>query len=316
MLCSAFFIANIVCFMKHKLHDIFHLSPKLQIAMGVPLFNNYENQKIYNRALHAGIYIAEQVDNPSKMSLSALYDLWLKSGETFDNILYSAFPDRISHCTIPELFTEALYLLNRTDYMPGYYFIIDIGGGTADFAFINKEDFYAEKMNRKSFLYHCPRAEVVNLGNEVRKACENDIEAIREYIDKFGLTYRKTIAQSRFGMNIHNDMTIKQLLFGGGSVDPSCFYQNKTPQFQSGLNRISCRVIKNPKDDVINPFIPSSLKLSHEDKQRLIIATQLAIPSTSAAFLHSRPDDYDPRPKPLKKKSDIEDNNPGYDSIG
>lgn len=312
MLCSAFFIANVICYARHKIDEVLNVNPNLYIAMGVPLFRNYDNQVIYNQALHAGIFISETIDNPTQISLKELYSLYNESMKSFKNALYSAYPLRVQHCTIPELFTESLYLLNRTDYMPGYYYIVDIGGGTADFAFIYK----AEDYNENQFSYYCPSATVVKLGNEVRKACEGNNQAERNYIEEFGKTYRTTIAKGKFGLDIHNSMIIRQLLFGGGSVEPSQFYQNKTAWFQSGLNSISCKVQQNNSDDYQNSFIPADLHLSAEDKQRLIIATQLAIPETSDAFLSGRPDDYDPNPKPLRKASDVEDNSPGYDDVG
>ncbi len=105
-------------------------------------------------------------------------------------------------------------------------------------------------------------------------------------------------------------MDVTELLFGGGAVDPSGYYQKRKTSFTNGLNSISCTVKSRNDQDYSNPFIPPELNLSKEDMQRLIIATQLAIPDTSVSYLKGRPESYDHSPKSQTRVTDIEDRYP------
>ena len=311
LLCSVFFISNILLFVRHKLNEVFSFDANLYVAMGIPLFG-YNTQTIYNKALHAGLYIADKVTDPSLLPIEKVYELYTESMASFNDALYTGFPNRFQHCTIPELFTESLYLLNKRTYAPGYYYIVDIGGGTSDFAFIHKDNSSTDSR----FDYFCPSAVVAKLGNEVRKACSTSVQYANAYRDEFGLKYRTTIAKGKFGLDLHGHMEITQLLFGGGSIDPSNYYQNNKSVFTSGLHSISCHVSSRTDDFYDNTFIPPELNLSPEDKQRLIIATQLANPETSDSFLKAGPEQYDHTPKPERKTMDISERYPSqYDDI-
>ena len=302
LLCSVFFISNILVFIRHKLNELFPFDANIFVAMGIPLFG-FNTQTIYNKALHAGLYIADEVSDPSVMSIERVYELYEESMNDFDDSLYTCFPYRDQHCTIPELFTESLFLLNRKTYASGYYYIVDIGGGTSDFAFIHKDSNSSDSQ----FDYFCPSAVVAKIGNEVRKACLSSSKTTEDYRNEFGLKYRTTIAKGKFGLDIHGPMEITQLLFGGGAVDPSRYYQRNTSIFTSGLHSISCHVKQRTDDIDDNPFIPQGLNLSMDDKQRLIIATQLANPDTSDSFLKAGPEQYDHSPKPQSQSKSIEE---------
>lgn len=291
LLCSVFFISNTLLFVRHKLNELFPFDAILNVAMGIPIFG-YNTNTIYNKALHAGIYIANKEPDPSVLPIERVYELYLESMLCFDDSLYTGFPFRFQHCTIPELFTESLYLLNKKTYAPGYYYIVDIGGGTSDFAFIHKDN----SSSVGQFDYYCPSAVVAKLGNEVRKACMNSKQSADNYRDEFGLKYRTTIARGKFGLQLKGYMEITQLLFGGGAVDPSEYYQKHKSTFTSGLHSISCKVKSRTDNIEDNPFIPQELNLSSDDKQRLIIATQLANPETSSSFIKSWPEQYDHTP--------------------
>lgn len=298
IMCSVFFISNLLVYVRHKLNELFPFDADLSIAMGIPIFGYTSTNTIYNKALHAGIHIAGKVPDPSVMSIEEVFELYNESMSDFDDKLYTGHPNRIQHCTIPELFTEALFLLNKNTYPTGFYYIVDIGGGTSDFAFIFKENSFSVG----EFDYSCPSAVVAHLGNEVRKANEGSQDSKDKYLDEFGFYYRSTIHSGKNGLRkvgvkeTLGEIEITQLLFGGGAIDPSGYYQDKNNFFTSGLSASLCKVKSrryNIDDD--NRF-PQELNLSQDDKQRLIIATQLANPETSYSYLKAWPEQFDHTP--------------------
>lgn len=310
MLCSVFFLANIIAYSKNRISEIMNFEANLFIAMGTPIYGSSKDTELYNKALHAGLYVASVISNPSTMTLEDIYSLYKESMSSFDNRLYSVDQFRIQHCTMPELFTEALYLIQRKNYPAGCYYIVDIGGGTSDFAFIQK----VESKDEQEFDYYCPSAVVRKLGNEVRKACDSN-EAKAEYLERFGRAFRTTIAKGKFGLGMTGDFTVNLLMFGGGSIDPSNYYQSKLLQFKYGLRSISCTISKRNHDIASDSFFSNENDLSEEDLQRLIIATQLANPNASDAYLKGVPCDFDVTPT-VKGSQDITKNDPGYDPVG
>ena len=309
-LCSVFFLANIIRYSRNKLGQYFKCTPDLYITMGIPLFKNKTGEILYNKALHAAVAISEKNRTIWNMSISDLRTFSDEALTDFNNDYYDFRKEGFQNGTMPELFAESLYLLGRRDFAPGYYYIVDIGGGTADFAFIHKDK--ATKEN--SFWYYCPSRAVVPLGNEVRKASLIDKTLEDDYHDKFHKTYLPTITGGRNALDIHGPFTITRLLFGGGAVDPMQPYQTKEPYYRSGLHFIQCKVVNRDVDNYRNEFIPDSAGFSSDDRQRLIIATKLADPESRRQYLMGNPWDYDTTPKKRPKAPDPE--GPGYDDIG
>lgn len=309
-LCSVFFLSNIIRYCKNKLGHHFKCNPDLYITMGIPLFKNKTNEEVFNKALHAAVSISERHSPIQNMNLKELKELTHEALGDFDNDFYDFRKDGFQNGTIPELFAESLFLLGRRDFASGYYFIVDIGGGTADFAFIHKDNAIKEN----SFWYYCPSRAVEPLGNEVRKAACIDKTLEEEYHDKFYKAYMSTISKGKFGLNINGPFTITQLMFGGGAVDPDQPYQKKESTYRRDLRPIQCKVVNRDNENYRNDFISEPSKLSAADKQRLIIATQLANPDSRNSYLSGNPWDYDTTPKLQRRAS--EPDGPGYDDIG
>lgn len=309
-LCSVFFLSNIIRYCKNKLGHYFKCTPDLYITMGIPLFKNKTDEKVFNKTLHAAVSISERLSTIHDMNLKELKELTYDALKDFDNDFYDFRKDGFQNGTMPELFAESLYLLGRRDFASGYYFIVDIGGGTADFAFIHKDNAIKEN----SFWYYCPSRAVVPLGNEVRKAACIDKTLEEEYHDKFYKTYMPTIAKGKFGLDINGPFTITRLMFGGGAVDPDQPYQKKESSYRRDLRFIQCKVVNRDNENYRNDFISEPSKLSPADKQRLIIATQLANPDSRNSYLSGNPWDFDTTPKLQRRAPDPE--GPGYDDIG
>lgn len=309
-LCSVFFLSNIIRYCKNKLGHYFKCNPDLYITMGIPLFKNKTSEEVFNKALHAAVSISERHSTIQNMNLKELKELTHEALEDFDNDFYDFRKDGFQNGTMPELFAESLYLLGRRNFASGYYFIVDIGGGTADFAFIHKDNAIKEN----SFWYYCPSRAVAPLGNEVRKAACIDKTLEEEYHDEFYKTYMSTIFKGKSGLNINGPFTITQLMFGGGAVDPDQPYQKKESTYRRDLRFIQCKVVNRDNENYRNDFISEPSELSPADKQRLIIATQLANPDSRNSYLSGNPWDYDTTPKLQRRAS--EPDGPGYDDIG
>lgn len=215
-ICAIFFVANIIRFIKLKLSVYLHAQAELQINMGMPTLHDNEVARIYRKVLHAARYIAEMDCDIITVDVDILRR-WVSEAErTFDEEEY--IPGHGLDSTYPELFAEALYLLERKSYGPGFYTIIDIGGGTADFMFMEKHS-----LNDRQSNYTCYWASVEPLGNEIRKAMLDK----KKYIDAFSSVYREMMVKGKkdikeFGSNLEN---VQTMLFGGGKLAEDHYYE-------------------------------------------------------------------------------------------
>lgn len=125
LLCSIFYIASLIKEIKNQISDILKTSNiKYSINMGCPIDNFGDNNRgAYDTVLKLGY----------QLSLNGLED-----GMTI-NALH-VFYEQNKNCslpnlqTIPELYAEALWFIEQPSTGEGIYTILDIGGGTVDFA--------------------------------------------------------------------------------------------------------------------------------------------------------------------------------------
>ena len=101
---------------------------------------------------------------------------------------------------------------------PEGHMIIDIGGGTTDFMFIEKHN-----INNTQSAYTCYWASIEPLGNEIRKAMEDK----NKYNSAFASKYCEMIITSKndlagFGSQLRQAQTI---LFGGGKLADDHYYE-------------------------------------------------------------------------------------------
>ena len=308
LLCSAFFLANIIKYCTMLLREKFEYN-ELSICLGVPLLETDKNLTTYNKALHLAVELSNRQESISQIDLRRLYELAEDSWAHFNNNDYT--DDIAQNCTMPEIFAETLYLLRQKNYGPGYYLIVDIGGGTADFAFIHKDNSLG-----KTIRFYCPCAMVKPLGNEIRKVFE-EINNGNKYHTEFGKYYSSTIFTSKKLLQVESDdFEIQRLMFGGGAIEKCQPYQQKEKQnwYTQNLKGVFHKLQYRNIDDFQNPFFADSLNLKPEDKQRLITATQLANPGNRGKSLSGKPDSFStdqPKAQKIKPLGD-----PGYDSIG
>lgn len=215
-LCSVFFVANIIKFLSMKLSVYLQAPVELQINMGMPtLFDNNVAQ-VYRKVLHTARYISQMECDIRTVPIDVLRIWAYEAEQTFVEDEY--IPGQGSDSTYPELFAEALYLLEKKSYGSGFYYIIDIGGGTTDFMFIEKHN-----INNTQSAYTCYWASVEALGNEIRKATEDK----NKYNSAFASKYCEMIITSKnnlaeFGSQLRQAQTI---LFGGGKLADDHYYE-------------------------------------------------------------------------------------------
>lgn len=294
LLCSVFFLGNIIRYIRHYLNEKYNCVSNLFISMGIPMSKSDKDVEVYNKAFHAAIALSDLPRDIFTFSLSELNEFYNKKISTFSINDYNPQAEGFINCTMPELFTEALYMVQRRDFDEGLYLIIDIGGGTADYALIKKEAANARSMQ---FRYYCPSAVVAHLGNEVREACQ-DTEAETVYINQFARMYLSTIGIAKNeDDSIRAPFEVTQILFGGGAALANNYYQtlcSPNHKCQSSIRQIGCSMKTKDQNKYKNPFLSEAdnQRISPSDRQRLIIACQLANPESRFAFLSGFPKDY------------------------
>ncbi len=126
-LCSVYFLANVIGFIKDSVAEKIGVPVediRFRVNMGCP-FDNLKSsfRKVYDDCLRLGWILSKDVKDG--MELSDVYALiethWNDEAD-------------IPLQTIPELYAEVYHLLRKNSTEPGLYGVLDIGGGTADFA--------------------------------------------------------------------------------------------------------------------------------------------------------------------------------------
>ena len=269
-ICSIFFVANILRYLKLKLARHFGFSCTMQINMGMPTLYDSKVASLYRRTLHVAWTLAESDINLQQMDIKEIRSFSLKTEKIFKEDEYK--PGLGYHSVYPELFAEAIYILKRKNYGPGNYCIIDVGGGTTDLMFLEKRNVKETKQ-----FYSCHYAFVTSLGNEIRKVTEK-----KKYDDSFISCYRNMLLDSKnslksFGEKMNN---VNAIIFGGGKFSDNNYYKKLLLQGQ--LNPIqygfSVRFVDDKNRDMNfidnNSLSPDQRSFSSD---RFIIAYQLAM---------------------------------------
>lgn len=215
--CSVFFVANILRYLKLKLSDYLRKNAELQVNMGMPTLYNKAVATVYRKVLHTALYISEKNCDIRIVPTDTLRK-WINLAEQdFSEDSYNPESDFCYHSTFPELFAETLYLLRRKSFGPGFYNIIDIGGGTTDFMFLQKT-----LIEEKKSQFTCYQAAVQPLGNEIRKIYDND-----DFRISFVSAYRQILIESKnSAMNYNNCVPkVETILLGGGKLDGKDYFE-------------------------------------------------------------------------------------------
>ena len=126
-LCSIYYLASLIKEIKRQIADILGTSKiKYSFNMGCPIDNwSDKNKNSYDIVLKLGYKLSEEGFEDG-MTLKKLYAFYADNKDiTFPNLQ-----------TVPELYAEALWFIEQPSTGEGIYTILDIGGGTVDFATI------------------------------------------------------------------------------------------------------------------------------------------------------------------------------------
>ena len=131
LLCSVYFLACLIKEVKKQLADVLKTQDvKYIINMGSPI-NNFtnENKRIYDKVLATAYCLSEKVPTDG-ITITDLFHFYQRYNQTNPNL-----PSNLQ--TVPELYAEALWFIEQPSTGEGLYTILDIGGGTVDFATIS-----------------------------------------------------------------------------------------------------------------------------------------------------------------------------------
>lgn len=127
LLCSIFYIASLIKEIKKQISEILKTSNiQYSFNMGCPI-DNYcdKNKGVYDTVLKLGYQLSLNGFEDG-MTINKLHDFYEQNKNcSFSNLQ-----------TIPELYAEALWFIEQPSTGEGIYTILDIGGGTVDFASI------------------------------------------------------------------------------------------------------------------------------------------------------------------------------------
>lgn len=126
-LCSIYYLASLIKEIKIQVAGILKTSKiKYSFNMGCPIDNwSNKNKNSYDIVLKLGYKLSEE-GFENGMTLKKLYAFYTENKDiTFPNLQ-----------TVPELYAEALWFIEQPSTGEGIYTILDIGGGTVDFASI------------------------------------------------------------------------------------------------------------------------------------------------------------------------------------
>ncbi|MFA7189658.1 MAG: hypothetical protein WC117_06200 [Sphaerochaetaceae bacterium] len=170
---SVFFLANLLRYVKRMLKNSYCEDFSLYITMGIPAdrINKDEELKTrYQRVLDAAY----------KLSISKIEEIAIMKLETIYSYIDRADSKSNAHSVLfPELMAELQYIINSSQFDYGNYLIIDIGGGTADSALIQKYG------NSNETSYSNCRCLVLPIGNEKRKQLFGKNNSKEKVVERF-----------------------------------------------------------------------------------------------------------------------------------
>lgn len=267
-LCSVFFIANIINYSSLFVSKKYSKVAIPAVSMGIPMSWNNENTTIYNQALHSALHILDKSfgQDITKMPLADIDNAVREASVTFDNSNYNPKKDTSRNMTIPEVVTEVNYLLDKNDIPFGTYCIIDVGGGTADFAFITKEKLV---LHAKKPFFFCHYACVRELGDQIRKKKKKDGKEFKYEAD-FTSTLGECCCKGKAIIGKKGTpINVGVYLLGGGVQMDEGYYTDiitsKNNVKQLDLSQIGVEVLR-PEDEQDARFIIAE-QLARSDKK-------------------------------------------------
>ena len=125
VLCSVYFLANVI---KEIKNEASQRAPgktlKYHFNMGCPIANESSRFKgVYDRALNVA-YVLSNLPLAETMSLERIASFYNANFSKSNALLR----------TVPELYAEALWFIDKYSTDEGIYAILDIGGGTVDYS--------------------------------------------------------------------------------------------------------------------------------------------------------------------------------------
>ena len=158
------------------------------------------------------------------------------------------------------------YLLDKNDIPFGTYCIIDVGGGTADFAFITKEKLV---LHAKKPFFFCHYACVRELGDQIRKKKKKDGKEFKYEAD-FTSTLGECCCKGKAIIGKKGTpINVGVYLLGGGVQMDEGYYTDiitsKNNVKQLDLSQIGVEVLR-PEDEQDARFIIAE-QLARSDKK-------------------------------------------------
>lgn len=260
-LCSVFFLANIIFYSSITVSKQYHIQAVANVSMGMPMSWNNLKAPIYNKALYGAIMLLDDFtgDKLTTISLEAIYTSYYNALPDYSDSYFDPKEPEAVHMTLPEVVTEVNFFLNKKNVSIGNYLIIDIGGGTTDFAFITKEKMI---LTDKPF-YYCKYALVRELGDEIRKKKEKST-GLDKYISDFTSAFNECCVKAK--KLIHSTvprMKVKVFLMGGGAQKHGDFYKSIL------LSKKNQKLLEASQ-------IETTITVQSDESMRYIIAKQLA----------------------------------------
>ncbi len=263
-ICGVFFLANIIFYSSLYVSHFYHVKASAYVSMGMPMSWNNMNAPIYNKAIYSAIMLlyTKAGNDFTTLSLRDIYSNHIEYiGDYSDKYFDPKSPDA-AHMTLPEVVNEVNFLLDKKTIPVGDYCIVDIGGGTADFAYITKEDLI---LTKKKFFY-CKYAVVRELGDEIRKREETDGN-IEKYKSNFSSAFSKCCVKGKQLNGRKGKITVKTYLMGGGAQTSGDFYKSiiLSPENTKLLDQTNIEIkVYTQKDDSLRYVIANQLAKSDE----------------------------------------------------
>ena len=280
-LCSVYFLANCFKYIKEFISEKIEVpveNIRFRVNMGCPFDNlKASSRKVYDDCLRLGWILSKAVKDG--MDLADIYAL-----------IKTHWNDKtdIPLQTIPELYAEVYHLLRDNSTSVGLYGVLDIGGGTADFAVFHvriadgsrKVRFLTQNVLPLGVEMLCAQIypENLELGNknlrnetaDIVKVNYGERDKLIQVRERLPYDFRcgifgKIVSVKKMDKNLlanifHEDGRIPLLLYGGGADFK--WYQSIVKAHNPSL--------KNYNIPILDCYCKK------ENKNRLIIAKSLA----------------------------------------
>lgn len=263
-ICGVFFLANIIFYSSLYVSHFYKVQASAYVSMGMPMSWNNLNAPIYNKAIYSAIMLLVKHRNNdfTTLSLSDIYSTHIKYLPDYSDEYFDPRSPNAAHMTLPEVVNEVNYLLDKNDVPVGDYCIVDIGGGTADFAYITKEPLILHKQK----FFFCKYVVVGELGDEIRKKKEAD-GSIEDYKTAFSSAFRECCVKGKQMTLKKGKITVKTFLMGGGAQTNGDFYESiiTSSENKNLLDRTNIEIkVSTEKDEALRYIIANQLAKSEE----------------------------------------------------